>query len=1026
MVIHSVNHRSALYWLKILSLLSTTYAQTSDNNLPYNPSLGPVQTQVPWRSGHVAVYIDPFVLFYGGTKNPSIDSNAQQSGSNDLWAWDGRNGSWYNPQPQVQQGNDMKPQIHFGAVVLPSPGQMLAVASNTTEGAAAGMLQKLDVNAWTWNFPTVAIESPLHFSSFAVAIVNNTVYIYGGLSVDSNGFGQTNGVQNSLHLLDANAFQWTTGSNGPAVADHSMCYVPSCNCLVVFGGTSTGSPADATQNVYIYDLDKKTWNIQITVGTVGGAAPGARRLHTANCLQNSMVVYGGGTTQPYDTDVWLLDLASYPTLTWNRVNMANSSQSPSQRMGHSAVLDEKTKKIYIFGGWGGTGATNDSNIYVLDTTAWSWTRMAPAILPSSTNPDSPQSTTGVNGGTSSTDPVVQHTSSSKGVIAGAVVGALAGIAIIGGLVFCFIKRKRRQEAEEERKEQEERSTGTMIDNPFYWRQGQSADGESYLASHPNPASDANLMSHYSNKRASEPWTGNSSPHHSTRYSEIGDTDRVRSGVLEMIPPVSSFSDSVSNVADVGGSRSSLRNSKILLADSYEMKGPGQVPNEHVTQKPNEFSQPALRFSAHNQKNIRIHHQNIPSGLNTPRSGSVDLLSTMDSPGYGPQSFFDIQEGGQTESDLSTPQSPVQLSHDKSTIIRSIQPSLNLTTALSTTDNGKGLMADSAFEQPWPESHSLLSSVSRSTGGNGSVPLDPFSAVAQLITRLPSTYEVDRGQAPLIGPTNAIVFVHAAADKKSAVIKSFGRREAWERECRTLTLLKSPFVVKLLEVMTIQHDPKDPLNNNQEELIDYVTVMEELDETLASVIRQARKSTTPWTNQKTRATVREITECLVECHAKGIAFCDLKPSNIMRHIDGRWQLIDFESSRNIGEECVGVITPRYCPPEVAKATTYGIEGTHGVVATISIDLWALGCIIYELETKNILFSNSIKDETILHFMSHPSPSTPTLQNGLRWNNDNELEIPQFEQDIPDAVTRQMIQQLLSREPAMRGTASSLLK
>ncbi|KAI9024968.1 hypothetical protein CLU79DRAFT_844795 [Phycomyces nitens] len=1024
MVILSVNHRPALDCLIVFGLLSRAYAQTT-NNLPYNPSLGPVKAQVPWRSGHVAVYIDPFVLVYGGALNPSLDSNVQQTGSNDLWAWDARNGSWYNPQPQIQQGNLMKPQIHFGAVVLPSPGQMLAVASNTTEGAAAGMLQKLDVNAWTWNFPTVAIESPLRFSSFAVAIVNNTVYSYGGLSVDSNGFGQSNGVQNSLHLLDANSFQWTTGSNGPAVADHSMCYVPSCNCLVVFGGTSTGSPTDATQNVYIYDLDKKTWNIQITVGTVGGAAPGARRLHSANCLENSMVVYGGGTTQPYDSDVWLLDLASYPTLTWNRINMANVSQSPSQRMGHSAVLDEVTKKIFIFGGWGGTGATNDSNMYVLDTTAWSWTRMSPAILPSVTSPDSPQSTGINNGGNSSVDPADTPTSSSKGVIAGAVVGALAGIAIIGALVFCFIKRKKRQEAEEEKGHEETTST-RMSDNPFYWRQGQSADGESYLANHPSPASDANLMAHYSNKRVSEPWTNNSSPHHSTRFSEIGDTDRIHSGVLEMIPPVAAFSDSGSNVANVGGSRTSLRNSKILLLDSYEMKGPGQVPNEHITQKPNEFSQPAIRFSAHNQNNIRIHHQNIPSGFNTPRSGSVDLLSTIDSPGYGPQSFFGVQEDTRTSGNLSMPQSPVQYSQDTSNDNRSKRPSLDLITTLNATENSKGFMADSAFEQPWSESHSPLSSVSRSTGVNGSTPLDPFSAVAQLITRLPSTYEVDRGQTPLIGPTNAIVFVHSTADKKPAVIKSFGRREAWERECRTLTLLKSPFVVKLLEVMTIQHDPKDPLNTIQEELIDYVTVMEELDETLASVIRQARKSSTPWTSQKTRSTVREIVECLVECHAKGIAFCDLKPSNIMRHVDGRWQLIDFESSRNIGEECVGVITPRYCPPEVAKATTYGIEGTHGVVATISIDLWALGCIIYELETKNMLFSNSIKDETILHFMSHPSPSTPALKNGLRWDKDCELEIPEFEENIPDPVARQTIQQLLSREPAMRGTASSLLK
>lgn len=58
----------------------------------------------------------------------------------------------------------------------------------------------------------------------------------------------------------------------------------------------------------------------------------------------------------------------------------------------------------------------------------------------------------------------------------------------------------------------------------------------------------------------------------------------------------------------------------------------------------------------------------------------------------------------------------------------------------------------------------------------------------------------------------------------------------------------------------------------------------------------------------------------------------------------FKLIDFEASRTIGQECVGLITPRYCPPEVARATTYGIE-SHGVVASASVDLWSLGCIIY---------------------------------------------------------------------------------
>jgi serine/threonine protein kinase len=236
-------------------------------------------------------------------------------------------------------------------------------------------------------------------------------------------------------------------------------------------------------------------------------------------------------------------------------------------------------------------------------------------------------------------------------------------------------------------------------------------------------------------------------------------------------------------------------------------------------------------------------------------------------------------------------------------------------------------------------------------------------------------------------------------------------------------LRSPYVVELVEVLTIQNH-KNTTQQQQDENVKYATVMECLDETLGSVIRNARRN-------KRRATsvhviIKEITECLGWCHSRGIAFCDLKPSNIMhnRRI-GHWKLIDFEASRTIGEELVGVITPRYCPPEVARATTYGLEGANGVVATASVDMWALGCVLYELETNTPLFPNNITDSTILHFISHPSSSTPALNNGLRWNDESELEIPGLDNLIQDDHSRTLIRTLLSREPAKRSDVASVL-
>lgn len=48
----------------------------------------------------------------------------------------------------------MLPQIYFKATTLPSQGQVVALVSNTTGGSATGVLQKLDINSWSWSFPT--------------------------------------------------------------------------------------------------------------------------------------------------------------------------------------------------------------------------------------------------------------------------------------------------------------------------------------------------------------------------------------------------------------------------------------------------------------------------------------------------------------------------------------------------------------------------------------------------------------------------------------------------------------------------------------------------------------------------------------------------------------------------------------------------------------------------------------------------------------------------------------------------------
>ncbi|KAH7043036.1 kinase-like domain-containing protein [Linnemannia elongata] len=325
------------------------------------------------------------------------------------------------------------------------------------------------------------------------------------------------------------------------------------------------------------------------------------------------------------------------------------------------------------------------------------------------------------------------------------------------------------------------------------------------------------------------------------------------------------------------------------------------------------------------------------------------------------------------------------------------------------------------------------------------------ALASLVQNLPARYKPTNSPSPIHGETNDIVFAVDSDTQQPIVIKSFARKEAWERECRILKRLKGPCVVELKHVATLvlseTDDPNKPAKIR-------LTILERLDETLAQMLKNARKAKKVALREQAgpedltldltgpglyksgpaldegyiRDIVKGVLRCLTWCHSRRIVYCDLKPSNVMHNRDDnrqQWKLIDLESSRVASEECIGIGTVRYCPPEVARGTTIDKQASSGVIANYSIDLWAFGCLIYELFSTRALFPLSLSDETVLHFLAHPSADTPVLATGLRWNSSRELEIPHFELAVPDPKARDLIRMLLKADPNRRATMTQVL-
>lgn len=96
-------------------------------------------------------------------------------------------------------------------------------------------------------------------------------------------------------------------------------------------------------------------------------------------------------------------------------------------------------------------------------------------------------------------------------------------------------------------------------------------------------------------------------------------------------------------------------------------------------------------------------------------------------------------------------------------------------------------------------------------------------------------------------------------------------------------------------------------------------------------------------------LRDITTGLVELHAAGIVHRDLKPDNVLLY-DGRWCVADFGISRDLDVRTAtvtfqGVGTVPYVAPERWRSQP----------ATRKSDLYALGCIAYELATGHTVFT-----------------------------------------------------------------------
>ncbi len=194
----------------------------------------------------------------------------------------------------------------------------------------------------------------------------------------------------------------------------------------------------------------------------------------------------------------------------------------------------------------------------------------------------------------------------------------------------------------------------------------------------------------------------------------------------------------------------------------------------------------------------------------------------------------------------------------------------------------------------------------------------------------------------------------------------GRRARFEREARTLATLNHPGIAA---IYSFEEAPGSSPSSSRHLLVMELVEGEGLD---------GKISRGPLSLEESLSVARQIAEALEAAHEKGIVHRDLKPSNVKVTEDGKVKLLDFGLAKAFEGEG-NVLRPgsgndqTQSPTLTARATAAGVilgtaaymspEQARGKAVDRRTDVWAFGCLLYEMLTGKRAFEGETVSDTL---------------------------------------------------------------
>ncbi len=273
----------------------------------------------------------------------------------------------------------VRPPCLWRSTLLTLLAVLLAVVLRSAAGAEDGEWIPLD--------PSGAPMAPRYGHSAVYDLVNDAVIVFGGQVCAGDGclLDDVWLLTNASGIGGAPAWaKLTPLEGGPgARAWHTAVYDGTTNRMVVFGGS--GASAELSDVWVLSNASGAGGQPAWEQLTPSGEGPTARHGHTAvyDLATNRMVVFGGSDGAGGDlADLWILSNANGigGVSAWEPLSPAGGG--PTARSAHSAVYDPATNRMVVFGGR--NGASGDlADLWVLSDANGTggvpaWEQLSPA------------------------------------------------------------------------------------------------------------------------------------------------------------------------------------------------------------------------------------------------------------------------------------------------------------------------------------------------------------------------------------------------------------------------------------------------------------------------------------------------------------------------------------------------------------------------------------------------------------------------------------------------------------------------